>query len=526
MNARLLAACAATTLLVCSCSTPKPRARPGGIQASDFEATIARIRGTYPASPALLNAQLAYGDYLLSAAPGPCARRIVLAQEQLGSIDASRQARVMFPDGWPQAADLEYRLHLARAACGSKADSRDDMLAAVAAARRAADLYRNEFDYQSMVIMQFDAAVALHELGENAAGLKALETALDMDREYGLRDDALQNYKLLLTWRGEPSGAAQVAELMQDFPKRQAVLNFGWHASNAQITFDSRRVNLEQGQVVHGHAAAVFERRIDADHGGGWNVSYAHRLDQYEPGVWPSNHSATARRLIFSPAVFPAVGYKVSAKGEFEGVMDAKAFADRLIAKTEGMIKAGAVPSKDSHDATSDALESVADALAPGMLEAATAENYQLETAMWIGARLDQGVWYQISAPLSLPALSQFLVQQHLEFAFTRRVPCTAGAAAQTCAEIVIRATSDKTSLHDLLVDLTGSNTGAQSVEYDASIVIRIVVNPATLLAYTREDQIYWYASLGPGPGGAVLSSEHIVSRTTYGADQPRGSMK
>jgi hypothetical protein len=39
---------------------------------------------------------------------------------------------------------------------------------------------------------------------------------------------------------------------------------------------------------------------------------------------------------------------------------------------------------------------------APGMLEAQTIENYQLETAMWIGATLEQGVWYEISAPLSL----------------------------------------------------------------------------------------------------------------------------
>lgn len=526
MNARLLAACAATTLLLCSCSSPTPRARPGAVQASDFEATIARIRGTYPSSPALLNAQLAYGEYLLSAAPGPCANRIVLAQEQLGSIDASRQARVMFPDGWPQAADLEYRLHLARAACGSKADSRDDVLAAVAAARRAAELYRNEFDYHSMVIMQFNAAVALHGLGENAAAVKALGTALDMDREYGFRDDALQNYKLLLTWRGQPAGAAQVAELMQDFPKRQAVLKFGWHASDAQITFENRRASLEQGQVIHGRAAATYERHIVADHGGGWSVSFTHRLAKYEPGVWPSDHSAAAQKLTFTPDAFPAVGYEVSAKGEFEGVMDSKDFADRLIATTDGLIKAGAPPGKDFRDVTSAALETAADALTPGMLEAATAENYQLETAMWIDAKLDQGVWYEMSAPLSLSGMPQFLVQHQLQFAFTRMVPCTADAAVPMCAEIVIRATPDKSSLHDVLVDLTGSNAGADSVQYDASIIARIVVDPATLLPYHHEEQIHWYASLGPGEGGAVLLSDHIVATTRYGAGELNGAKK
>jgi hypothetical protein len=513
---RLLALCGGASFLACSCSTLPPRARTGGIQASDFKATIARIEQNDPASPALLNTQLAYGDYLLSAAPGPCANRIVLVQEQLGSVDASPKTRAMFPDGWARAADLEYRLHVARAACGSKADRRDDLLAAVAAARRAVELYRNEFDYRSMVIMQFDVAVALRHVGEKAAAMAALQAALDMDRQYGFRDDAEQNTKLLLTWRGESAGAAQVAGLMADFPKRQAILKFGWHATRAQVTFESRRVTLEDSQIVRSRGAAAFERHIAPSHGGGWSISYTDRLNQYEPGVWPSEHGSQASQLKFPPATFPAVAFKVSAKGEFESVTDPTAFAARLIAKADKQIKAGAPSGKDAASLTSDAVATADFALSPGLLEAGTAENYQLETAMWIGARLEQGVWYEMTAPLSLPGLPEFVVEQRIEFAFTRMVPCTAGASSQQCVELVIHATPDKDALQDVLTDLAG--TEDPYFHYDASTAARIIVDPLTLLPYARDEKIYWYASVGKGTGQARLCSEHRVSTTTYGA--------
>src|SRR5581483_8304477 len=340
MNTRPIALCAAASLLACACSSSPPRVHTAGIQASDFEATIARIREMAPASPALLNARLAYAGYLLSGAPGSCDNRIVLAQEQLGSVEVSPERRDIFPDGWTRAADLEYRLHLARAACGSPSDRRDDTLAAIAAARRAVALYRDDFDYHSMVVMQFNAAVALRQIGEKAAALAALQAALAMDREYGFRDDAEQNYGLLLRWSGKPAGAAQVARLMADFPRRRAILRFGWHASRARVAFTSRRVTLEDGQIVRSRATATFERHIAPSQGGGWTISYAHRLDRYEPGVWPSGGRTQASELKFPPAAFPALAFKVGVAGEFENVTDATTFAARLDARVDKQVKA------------------------------------------------------------------------------------------------------------------------------------------------------------------------------------------
>jgi len=102
------------------------------------------------------------------------------------------------------------------------------------------------------------------------------------------------------------------------------------------------------------------------------------------------------------------------------------------------------------------------------------------------------------------------VVQHRIQFAFTRVVPCTAGAAEQTCVEIVFRATPDQKSLGNVIAD-TGLPRG-QFTDYTASSVFRIVTDPATLLPYTREERIYWYASIGKSTQDKILYSEHLVS--------------
>jgi len=515
MSARLFAfpVCGVIALLPCACSTPEPAGPP---RAKDFEAAMAQLKRRDPESPAALSVQLNYAEYLLSEAQGPCAERLEHAQEELGSADANPEVRVMFPGGWANVADLDYRVHLARAEC-SGADRKSELQAALVAARRAVDLYRDVFDYHSMVIMQFDAAVAQHQLGEDAEALKALETALDMDREYGFKDDAPENYKLLLSWRGEPDGDEQVAELMRDFPQRQAVLTFGWRPSDARVSVESHRVCLQDGQIVPSTAAASFEEHLAPADNGGWSVSYSSRLSAYEPGVWPTKQGSQAPAMVFPPALLPGAGFKVSAAGDFESATDSESFAAQLATRTEKLIRAAAPAGERADKLINEALETTTSLFTSGMLEAAAAENYQLDTAMWIGATLDQGVWYQIDAPLSVEGMLRVVVQNRIEFAFTRRVPCTEQSTQKTCVEIVIRATPDPDALERVMADFIGADSESRLADYVSSRQVRIVTDPATLLPYAREQRAYWYASLGGHR--SVLQSEHLVSHTSYATE-------
>jgi hypothetical protein len=510
-NARRLLYTVASVLVCSSCSVTRTDAPSRAPESRDFQTAIARVERSDPGSPAVLLAQLSYADFLVNGASGPaCAQRLTQAQEQLGSVNANPKATALFPDGWAHAVDVEYRLHLARADCG-EGDVNDELRLAVTSARRAAELYRNTFDYHSMAIMQFDAAVVFRRLGENAAALSTLESVLEMDREYGFENDARENCSLLLTWRGEPADDSRVALLMQDFPKRMVTLTFGWRGADLRMRLENQRVSLEGGQLLRSDASASFERRIDADAGGGWNVTYYGRLTGYEPGVWPAERDPQAKPSTVFTAIPLPVGFKVSAEGEFGGVTDSTAFSENLLAKTAELIRT-AMPSGDvARSLAEQAIDTAGSYLSPGALEAATGQNYQLDTAMWIGATLEQGVWHEISAPLSLPGMPRVVVQSRLQFAFTHRVPCTASEAAHTCAEIVIRATPEKGDLEQIIADFVLPGTDAHIHNYTASTGARIVVDPMTLLPYAREERVYWYVALGKGPQDTLIRSEHLV---------------
>jgi hypothetical protein len=222
--------------------------------------------------------------------------------------------------------------------------------------------------------------------------------------------------------------------------------------------------------------------------------------------------------MAFTPALLPEAGFKVSATGEFGVVTDSKAFAPELAARTEGLIRAAAPPSGDHvRDMMEEAVETTPTDLSPGMLEAAAAANYQLDTAMWIGATLDQGVWYEIDAPLPLPGMPRVIAPSRIEFAFTRMVPCSVGAAEPTCVEIVVRSVPDNKALDRVRADYNSQSDDEQIDDYTASTKARIVTDPATLLPFAREKwDYYWYTSFGKS--NTVLQSEHLVSTTSYRA--------
>jgi hypothetical protein len=92
--------------------------------------------------------------------------------------------------------------------------------------------------------------------------------------------------------------------------------------------------------------------------------------------------------------------------------------------------------------------------------------------------------------------MPQFVIPHRIEFAFTRRVACTAGAPKPACVEIVLHATPDNAAVNNVLSDLGDASPNTRFVDYDTSTEARIVVDPATLLPYAHEEQIDWHPSI------------------------------
>ena len=121
-----------------------------------------------------------------------------------------------------------------------------------------------------MATMQFNVGVTYHELGEDAAAVAALQTAIKMDREYGFREDAKDNYRILLQWNGQPAGPDEVAALMKDFPQRSTSLSFGWFDSKADLTLTLEYEQLSEGGKLNirgtkaaGASSSAAGQRLD-----------------------------------------------------------------------------------------------------------------------------------------------------------------------------------------------------------------------------------------------------------------------
>ncbi len=127
---------------------------------------------------------------------------------------------------------------------------------------------------------------------------------------------------------------------------------------------------------------------------------------------------------------------------------------------------------------------------------------------MWIGARLEQGVWYALSAPLTLPGMPVWSGTISLAFSFTHAVPCTAASADPRCVELVVKTNEP---IFDSQV------APGWPFRYSASRVMRIVVDPQNLLPYSRDVHSYWYMETEKGGArDSLLESERLLETTTY----------
>jgi tetratricopeptide (TPR) repeat protein len=507
----------AALLIVILCSVPVSwcAANPTEVPPSDdtsrqaFVTAIDALNALDPQSPETLDARLQYADFLAKAESEDCRTRLDTAQSQLDLVRASPAVSLALPWGAARLADLEYQIHFARADCGGSAAVREqELLAALDSARRAVDLYRDALDAVSMATMQFNASLAYRSLGDNDAAVAALQATLAMDREYGFVDDAEENYRLLLEWNGQAAGPDEVAARMQDFPDRSTTLRFGWFEGTAEVALETDYSQLANGRILHLHSVRRAQRNVHKSLQT-WVVSYQPGETHYdldtpptdEPSTWGFANSLARMLLQFHDFRVARNGDFLENKGSFK--FEARVNADVKTLKRELASKS------DRTKPLARSIHEVVNATLPaGVLEYLVAEEHNLQVGTWIDATLEQGVWYGMAAPLSLPLAPNLFTMHKIQFAFTRFVPCTADATELTCAEIVLRATPDPASIKSILEYVArrdrlppGQVPRLWSVTY-----MRMVTDPATLQPYALDARRHSYWSLGAKDPNQLLT--------------------
>jgi|HubBroStandDraft_1064217.scaffolds.fasta_scaffold00254_7 tetratricopeptide (TPR) repeat protein len=487
----------------------------------DFEDAIAALDKIDPNAPPALAARLEYADVLAGFGDGDCRQRLDKAQSILDAVAANPAFVVAFPGGRAREENTEYRVHLARASCGGNPPSRDSELReALAAAQRAVELYRDALDYRSAAVSQFNAAGTHRLLGDDDLSIAALEIAIDMDREYGFRQDAEDNNRLLMRWKsGDGAAADSAGGGMQDFPRRSVALKFGWKACDvdAEIHLDFSRAAADK--VNRASGTASLKGHIRKNHRP-WLESYEPLVVVSDADV-KSNGAADLNLLaaLFTRALRQHPDIIVSLNGDLLEVVDSRKAARQLSAATRALIRDRAPAGEIAARSSMRAGYVIDVAFAPDTIQAKAEEDYSLATGAWIGATLDQGVWYRMSAALIMPGIDNVLLPNDMEFAYTRNVPCTADSAAPSCVEIVLHATPQEEPLGQWLEQLAHDLRlpRDRTLHYWATSYLRIVTDPNTLLTYATDARRYWYASAGSvDPSGASTASESIVSTFLY----------
>jgi hypothetical protein len=528
--AALLAAMSGAILPLYAADSPDA-AKDAESSAKEFTAAIERFNASDPQSPDTLNARLAYTAFLAQGEAGDCRTRLDGAQSQLDLVRTNPALDAVLPAGLARATDVDYQIHSARAACGSAEERDAELRAALESARRAVELYRGAFDAVSMVTMQFNASVAYHDLGDSAAAVSALQEVIAMDREYGYAEDAEDNYALLLQWKNQDASPDQVAARMQDFPERSATLAFGWFPSVAEVNVESDYTQVAEGEVLSVHSTRSAQRRV---HKGltSWSVSFqaapAH-FDLANPLANPPTKDPALQGLATSLAgtLLQFHDFELARNGDFDDSKGGFKFGSRVRADVSELTRDLASRGMP----TAQLMRSISRALSaqqsPGVIESLVAENYNFDTGTWIGATLEQGVWYNMTASLSLPLEPQVFVWSEIEFAYTHPVPCVGDAKETACIEIVLHAKPEPPVLEDMLKALARSTRlpRGQLPQLQAITHMRLIVDPITSVAYRRDVMRYSYWSSGAAaPNHALTESEKIsiVSSSLSAADSSR----
>jgi tetratricopeptide (TPR) repeat protein len=492
--------------------------------AKEIAAAIKRFNASDPQSPDTLNARLAYAAFLARGEAGDCRTRLDSAQSQLDLVKANPALDVVLPSGQARATDVDYQIHSARAACGAPAVRDAELRAALESAQRAVELYRDAFDAVSMVTMQFNSSVAYHDLGDSAAAVSALQEAIAMDREYGYAEDAEDNYALLLQWKNEEASPDQVSARMQDFPERSATLAFGWFPSVAEVNVESDYTQVADGEVLSVHSTRSAQRRVRKALTS-WSVSFQAAPAHFDLANLPTK-DPTLQGLATSLAgmLLQFHDFELARNGDFDSSKGGFKFGSRVraeVSKLTGDLASRGTPTAQFMRSVSRALSAQQ---SPDVIESLVAENYNFDTGTWIGATLEQGVWYNMTASLSLPLEPQVFVRHDIEFAYTHPVACLDDAKETACIEIVLHAKPYPPILEEMLRVLAhGARLPrAQLLQLQAITHMRLIVDPITLVGYRRDVRRYSYWSNGAtGPNHALTEFEKtsIASSSLTPAD-------
>jgi tetratricopeptide (TPR) repeat protein len=485
-------------------------------QVKALEDEIARAGKIDQKHPAFLSAQLDYAQVLArNTDVDACATRLPEAEAHYKIVRESPVAELVLAGGRGRIPVVGYYLEMARSRCTADAAQKTAALtAALKYARDGVAGYRAVFIYQPMVIMQFNVAQVLRDLGDQAQAIKELEAAIEMDRMFGFKTDAEENYRTLKEWQGAAVADADVATFIAGFAPRSATLKFGWKPTkvDASATFDN--ATYEGGAAKHTRFTMPMTGALKAD-----KEDFLYEMKVGNPTIDETTLGSDMEKKIIALMArilskLPAG--EISKTGDFKGARDVEAFAKQMSKEIDDAL-AAALPATDPR------YPAIKEAVDQGLRPYATPENlvrkiqedFSLETGIWNGATLEQNAWITLPLTLSMNGTPQGVIEHQVEVVLARWLPCAVGKPADSCIELLLEAVPATKAVEDVASKLVAADQG--KLDYAAQTRLRLVVDPATLIPYESEVLRYTYLALANKNQRAVkIAADRAVVTYRY----------
>ncbi len=496
---RLLSVCFATLLSLPALS------QDFADESKRLEETLSGMARVDQKHPDFLHANLDYAQMLARAADENCLERLPKAETLLETVRNSQVAELVLGTSSARIPFTGYLIEMARFRCEvDTARRKTALLEAQRRARAAVEGYRAGFHYDAMAVMQYNVAQATRELGDEAQAIRELEMALEMDRTFGLHDDAADNFRILREWRGQTRSDAEVAEFQKGLIPASTALKFAWKpfTATASTTFDLG--GFEGGLARHTILKLPITETLRADGDGfrldtqpGKPVVQVEAADSVDGKVELSMLTMLAR-ILGSQA--PA---QLDKAGNLKGVGDAAPVAKALERAIDSSV-VGVLPASD--DRMAGVKASVDAVLKPmatvEVLNARTRENYILDTGIWIGSTLEHGAWMEMKQVLSMNGTPNGFVEQRVRVVLARWLPCAKGRPPRSCVELVFDARPLPEAIEAIAKKM--GDEGQGRLDYASETRRRLVVDPATLLVYETQTLRMGYVALTKNKQRAV----------------------
>jgi hypothetical protein len=488
---RLLPACLATIL-----SLPA-LGQEFETESKRLEETLSAMARVDQKHPDFLHVSLDYAQLLARSSDENCLERLPKAESLLETVRNSQVAELVLGTSAARVPFTAYLIEMARFRCEVDPARRNTaLLEAQKQARAAVDGYRGGFHYDAMAVMQYNVAQATRELGDEARAILELEKAIEMDRTFGLRDDAADNFRILRQWRGQTTSEAEISEFRRSLDAKVTTLTFAWkpYSVTALATFDLG--GFEGGHPKHTILKLPIAQTLRAD-GEGFllETSPGKPAVEVEAATSVDGKVEQAMLAMLARILGSQAPAKLDKSGNFLGVGATDVGAKALERAIDNSLT-GVLPVTDERFENVKA--SISAVLKPmatvEVLNAKAREGYILDTAIWVGAKLEHGAWMEAKHVLSMNGTPNGFVEQRVRVVLARWLPCARGRPATSCVELLFDARPLPEAVDAIAKRMNEEGQGR--LDYAGETRRRLVVDPTTLMVYETQTLRMGYLAL------------------------------